>query len=327
MAKVFSTHPVHRDVEHMLKSICNLQVASSPDQQTIMAEGLQADVILVSAPIPQAYFSQATQLRAAVRHGTGLDMIPMQAATQAGVIVANAPGANAASVAEYVIFTAIGLLRRFRQTDAALRQTGWQAGRAFSDQAHDLGGRRLGIVGFGNIGRALASLAQAFGMPVAATTRRPTTLPANVQPMGLDDLVAHCDVLVLCCPLTEATRGLISAAQIARMKPEALLINVARGPLIDTQALIAALAARRIGGAALDVFDVQPLPPDHPLFGFDNVILTPHVAALTDESMYRMGETSAQEVGRILAGEFPLNFCNPEVKPLYRRRFPVRKTG
>ena len=323
MATVFSTHPVHPEVKKMLSKICVLQVASSPDAQAIMAEGLNADVILVSSPIPESYFEQASHLRAAVRHGTGLDMIPIGAATTAGVIVANAPGANAASVAEYVIFSAIGLLRQFRAIDAAFRQQGWAAGRVKADPARDLGGRSLGIVGFGNIGRALVPLASAFGMPVAATTRRPDSLPATVQAMDLDDLVANSDVLVLCCPLTETTRGLISANQIARMKPDALLINVSRGPVVDTKALIAALTIRKIGGAALDVFDLQPLPQDSPLFLLDNVILTPHVAALTDESMFRMGETSAHEIGRILSGKFPKNFCNPEVAAHYRERFPI----
>jgi D-3-phosphoglycerate dehydrogenase len=261
-------------------------------------------------------------LRAAVRHGAGLDMIPMQAATAAGVLVANVPGANAATVAEHAIFAAIALLRQFRAMDTALRARGWNAGRAFSDQGRDLGGKTLGIFGYGNIGRALHRMALGFGMKITSHTRRPDSLPQDVQALGLDDLVAGADILVLCAPLTDDTRGAMSAARIARLKPGACLINVSRGPLVDTAALTAALQSGRIS-AALDVFDSQPLPADSPLWVLPNVILTPHMAGITEDSMLRMGQVTADETLRILNGALPLNFCNPEVEASYRRRFPV----
>jgi D-3-phosphoglycerate dehydrogenase / 2-oxoglutarate reductase len=250
-------------------------------------------------------------------------MIPMDAATGAGVLVANVPGANASTVAEHVIFAAIGLLRQFRAMDAALRGSGWNAGRAYSDHGCDLSGRHLGILGFGNIGSALYHMAQGFGMRVAATTRRPETLPVGVLALNLDDLAATSDVLVLCCPLTADTHGAISAARIAMMKPGAVLINVARGPIVDTDALIAALQSHKIAGAALDVFDTQPLPATSPLWVLDNVILTPHMAGITADSMLRMGNTAAEEALRILANQLPVNFCNPVVEPAYRARFPA----
>ena len=139
----------------------------------------------------------------------------------------------------------------------------------------------------------------------------------------LDALMAESDIVVICCPLTPETRGMIDAARIGLMKPTAVLVNVARGPIIDDEALIAALREGRIGGAALDVFATQPLPPEHPYFGFDNVIVTPHMAGITEESMMRMGVGAAEETVRILAGELPVNFCNPEVLEHYRRRFPA----
>ncbi len=321
--QIFSTHPLHPLVTARLTAAASYKVASRPDAAAILAEGLAASVLIVRAPIPPEYFTKAKGLRAAIRHGAGLDMIPMEAATAAGILVANVPGANASTVAEHVVFAAIGLLRQFRAMDAALRGAGWNAGRAYSDLGGDLAGRRLGIFGFGNIGKALCRIAQGFDMQVAATTRRPETLPVGVQAVGLDDLAATSDVLVLCCPLTDQTRGAISAARIAMMKPGAVLINVARGPVVDTAALIVALQSRRIAGAALDVFDAQPLPPDSPLWALENMILTPHMAGITADSMLRMGNTAADEALLVLSGALPVNFCNPQVEPAYRARFPA----
>jgi D-3-phosphoglycerate dehydrogenase len=240
------------------------------------------------------------------------------------VVVANVPGVNASSVAEYAIFTAIALMRRFREIDARLRGgAGWASARELADVSRDLGGRVLGIVGFGNIGQAVNRLAQAFGMRVVATTRRPATLPAGVEALALDALMAQADVVLLCCPLNDETRGLLDAPRIALMKPDAVVINVSRGPVIDTPALLAALERGHLGGAALDVFDLQPLPPDSPLFARPNLILTPHMAGITEDSMGRMGRGTAEEVLRILANGLPVNFCNPQVEPAYRRRFPA----
>jgi D-3-phosphoglycerate dehydrogenase len=324
MAQVFSTHPLHPDVEKRLRAGNDYRIASAPTGAAVLAEGLKADILIVRAPIPPEYFAAAPGLRAAVRHGAGLDMIPVEAATRAGVVIANVPGVNAVTVAEHAIFAAIGLLRRFRAMDRALRTEGWAAGRAHSDHGRDLSARTLGIFGMGNVGRALHRIAaQGFGMEVIATTRRPETLPLGVRSVDLDQLASQSDVLILCCPLTEATRGAITAARIAAMKPSAVLINVARGPVVEINALTFALVNRQILGAALDVFDTQPLPGDHPLFALDNVILTPHMAGITEDSMLRMGHGAADEVQRILSDDLPLNFCNPEVEPLYRRRFPV----
>ena len=320
---MFSTHPLHPDAEAALRAAADYRVASSPTAAAIMAEGSGADVLVVRAPIPPAYFTAAPHLRAAVRHGAGLDMIPMEDATAAGVLVANVPGANAATVAEHAIFAAIALLRRFRQVDAALRGQGWEAGRAFADHGRELGGAVMGIVGMGQIGQALARIAaQGFGMRVLTHTRRAEAVPAGVAAVTLDVLLSQADVLVLCCPLTGATRGLLSAARIAAMKPGAVLVNVARGPVVDEAALIAALLSGHLGGAALDVFAHQPLAADHALFALPNVILTPHMAGITADSMDRIGQVTVAEVLRVLAGGLPVNLCNPGAVPRHWARFP-----
>lgn len=325
MARILSTHPLHPRAAAMLAAAGDLVVARAPDQATLLAEGRDADIIIVRAPLPVALFDPPVRLRAAIRHGAGLDMIPIEAATRAGVLVANVPGANAVTVAEHVMMVTLALSRRLRLVDRDLRTGGWLAGRAHADLGHDLAGRSLGIVGMGNLGRAVFKIAHhGFGLDVSAFTRRPAAVPEGVRAVDLDTLLATSDVVVLCCPLTPETTGLVSRERIARMKPGALLVNVARGPVVEEDALVEALRTGRIGGAALDVFGTQPLPADHPLLSLDTVILTPHMAGITEESMMRMGVGAAEEAIRILAGDLPKSFCNPEVEARYRARaFPT----
>ncbi|MFN4091178.1 MAG: 2-hydroxyacid dehydrogenase, partial [Alphaproteobacteria bacterium] len=193
---------------------------------------------------------------------------------------------------------------------------------AHSDHGREISGRVLGILGMGSIGQALARIAvQGFGMPVICHTRSGTA-PEGGHAVGFAELLAQSDILALCAPLTPQTRGMVDAAALARMKPGAILVNVARGPLVEEAALIAALASGHLGGAAIDVFDTQPLPEGHPLLSLPNVILTPHMAGITEESMLRMGQGVVAEVQRVVAGGLPQNLVNPDAVPLYRRRFP-----
>lgn len=324
MPVIFSTHSLHPHAVQILEQAGEFVVASAPDQETLLREGCEADVIIVRAPLPGALFDDPPRLRVAIRHGAGLDMIPVEAATQAGVLVANVPGVNAPTVAEHVMMVTLALQRRFRFIDRDLRQAGWTAARAHADLGRDLAGRTIGIVGMGAVGRAVFKRARSgFGLNVIAATRSSISLPEGALRVDLDTLVAQSDVVVLCCPLTAETRGLINRERIGRMKPEAVLINVSRGPVVDETALLVALQQGSIAGAALDVFSTQPLPADHPLLALDNVILTPHVAGITDDSMMRMGTGAAEEAVLVLSGELPRNFCNPQAEARYRQRFPV----
>jgi D-3-phosphoglycerate dehydrogenase len=319
---IFSTHPLHPEVTDALQAIGPYRVASAPTPAAIIAESEGAEIIVVRAPIPPEVIRREAELRALVRHGAGLDMIPVEVATEAGVLVANVPCVNAVTVAEHVIWSAMALLRRYPQVDRDLRSGGWAAGRAHSDHGRELSGRNLGVLGMGNVGKALARIATAgFGMRVLAHTRTPAAVPEGVTAAPLARLIAEADVLALCLPLTPETRGLIGPAELAAMKPGAILVNVARGPVVVEGALVEALATGHLGGAAIDVFDTQPLSPDHPFLGLPNVILTPHMAGITEESMLRMGQGVVGEVRRIAAGGMPHNFVNPEVEAAYRRRF------
>ncbi len=320
---IFSTHPLHPRATAMLAGHGRVVVASAIDPVTLADEARAADIVIVRANLPPALFERAAGLRAAIRHGAGLDMIPLDAATKAGVLVANVPGANARTVAEHVLWTSMALLRRFRLVDRDLRRKGWLAGRDHAASGNDLSGRTLGIVGFGAVGRNVAAMAaHGFGLDVIVNSRSARDLPDHVRFAGIDDLVEASDIVVLCCPLTPETTGLMNRDRITRMRPGALLVNVSRGPVVEDAALIEALGSGRIGGAALDVFATQPLPADHPYFDFDNVIITPHMAGITEESMMRMGIGAAEEAIRVLAGQLPVNLRNPEAVDPYRRRFP-----
>jgi D-3-phosphoglycerate dehydrogenase len=319
---IYTTHALHPSAGALLAGAGEMRIASAPDPETLTRECRDADILIVRAPIPRELFHAQARLRLAVRHGAGLDWIPIDAATEAGVLVANVPGVNARTVAEHVIFGAMAVLRRFRTVDRDLRQKGWNAGRAHSDQASELAGKTMGILGLGNIGRNIAAIARnGFGMTVLATTRTMGALPDGVAARNLDQLMTESDIVALCCPLTAETRGIIDARHIGLMKSTAILVNVSRGAVIDDDALVAALQAGRIGGAVLDVFTEQPLPEGHPYFSFDNVVITPHMAGITEESMMRMGVGAAEEALRVLAGELPVNLRNPEVVARFRQRF------
>jgi D-3-phosphoglycerate dehydrogenase len=320
---IFSTHPLHPEVTAALQALGAFRIATAPTAQAITAESAGAEIIVVRAPIPYGVATREPSLRALIRHGAGLDMINVDEATAAGVLVANVPGANALTVAEHVIWTAMALLRRQPQVARDLYASGWAAARSHADHGRELSGRTLGILGLGNIGKTLARIAhQGFGMPVIAHTRSGSG-GDGVEAVSFHDLLQRADILALCAPLTEATRGIVDAAALGRMKPGAILINVARGPLVVEGALVKALTSGHLGGAALDVFDTQPLPADHPYLSLPNVILTPHMAGITEESMLRMGQGVVAEARRVLGGELPVNLVNPAVVPDYRLRFPA----
>ncbi|TDH38376.1 hydroxyacid dehydrogenase [Pseudohoeflea suaedae] len=319
---IFSTHTLHPEVTEALSELGDLVIAPEPTPAAITEGARGASIIVVRAPIPAEIFAREPNLRAAVRHGAGLDMIPMAAATEAGVLVANVPGVNAVTVAEHVMWSSMALLRRYPMVSSDLRNDGWARGRAHSDHGLEISGRTIGIVGMGHVGRQIARIATAgFAMRVLGVTSHPESLPDGATLASLDEALEAADILVLCCPLNDKTRGMIGRDQLAAMKPDAILVNVARGPVVEEQGLAEALAAGRIAGAALDVFDTQPLPQDHPFMALPNVILTPHMAGITAESMLRMGQGVVHETRAILSGGKPVNFCNPDVWPRYRERF------
>jgi D-3-phosphoglycerate dehydrogenase len=243
----------------------------------------------------------ASALRAVVRAGTGLDTVALDVARERGVAVSNTPAANAVSVAELVFGLALALERHLVAAAADMRRGHWEKTRY---AGHELAGRTLGLLGFGRIGREVALRARAFGMETIACDPLLPTWPTGyewVSPVTRDELLAGSDVLSLHVPLTPESRGSISTAELARMRKDAILIQCARGGVLDEAALLEALKAGTIRGAALDVFEQEP-PGEHPLLALPNVIATPHLGASTAEAQRRAGQEAAEIMIRALAG-------------------------
>ncbi len=291
-----------------------VEVVHAPDSAPATIRRLAGDFdgILIRSKLPDDIFDAAPRVRAVVIHGTGTDLVPVESAAAHGVTVANLPGINAHSAAEYCAMAMLMLARNILSITNGLRSLPWDEARRLGAPARELAALTLGIVGVGAIGSRLAKIARdGFGMKVLGHQRRLDRIAREAEAVSLDDLLARSDFVVLACPLTRETHHLINAGTIARMKRSAWLINVGRGPVVQETALIEALREERIAGAMLDVYEHYRLEPGHPLFQLDNVILTPHLAAVTQESRARASVAAADEMLRILRGERPRNPVTP----------------
>lgn len=267
----------------------------------------QADALIVRnrSQVDAALLAAAPRLRAVGRLGVGLDNIDLPGCAARGIQVVPATGANARAVAEYVVGTLLALLRGAYAASAEVAGGEWP--RAALSQGLEAHGRTLGVVGFGGIGQLTARLAAGLGMRVVACDAalpadHPAWADAGATRLELDDLLAQADAVTLHVPLTTGTRHLLDAARIARMRPGAVLINTSRGGIVDETALAAALRGGHLGGAALDVFEQEPLSAGSPLAGAPNLILTPHIAGLTREANTRVSDMVAAGVTIALIG-------------------------
>lgn len=326
MARILLTQAILPRAQALLAEFAEVIVAPDTRAETLRRAAQGCDLIVVRAPLPEDIFAVAPTVVGAVRHGAGVDMIPIDAATAHGVLVANVPGVNAASVAEHVVGQMIRLARKGALLDARLQRKDdqrWPEARTIADPGFELAGRTLGLVGHGHVGQAIARVcARGFGMTVLAHTRSASSGgAARAQSVTLAELLQRSDFVVLACPLTAQTRGLIGAEQLATMHRGAFLINVARGPVVDEASLIEALRTGHLAGAALDVFDVQPLPIQHPFWSMEQVLVTPHVAGITEDSMWRMGNAVARAASALLAGRIPPHCINVEAEAAFLARF------
>jgi len=280
---------------------------SGPEWDALVA---RSDVIVSRTwTIDRATLEAGPRLRAVVSTGVGVDRIDVEAASELGIVVANAPG-NDISMAEATLLLALAVTKKLpRLMDAA------KAGRRRPIDTHavDLHGKTLGIVGLGRIGTRVARLARAFGMDVLATSVhvRESELAELVL---LDDLLRRSDVVSLHGILTPETRHLIGARELGLMKPSAILVNTARGELVDEAALVLALREGRLAGAGLDVLEVEPPDPANPLLGLANVIVTPHGLGLTDEAFDRCAVLTEEAVLSVLDGQLPATTVNRSVR-------------
>lgn len=273
-------------------------------------------IVIRTTELPEALIARMPGLKAIVKHGAGVDNIPIPFASQRGVMVANTPGGNnSTAVAEGAVALMLALLRRVREMDAVVRENRWNE--RWTTRLGDLTEAKVGLIGFGRIARYTARICGAgFGAELAAYD--PMLAPAeitaaSVTPMDLPELLAWADVISIHVPLTEGTRGLIGAKELAAMRSSAIIVNCSRGGIIDEAALAEALKGGRIAGAGIDVFEAEPPPAEHPLFALPNVVLSPHVAGVTESGMKGMASACADAIDAIVAGDRPANLLNPEV--------------
>lgn len=299
------------DEAAIAEHLSGFEVVYDPDlvdqPERLAAEAADADALIVRnrTQVRGALLEGAKKLVCVGRLGVGLDNIDVAACTMRDIDVFPASGANDVSVAEYVIGTAMVLLRGAYASTPQMAEGAWP--RNALSAGREIFGKRLGLVGYGSIARETAKRALALGMKVVAYdpfVPAESDVWGEVSPVSIDDLLESADVVSLHVPLTKDTKGLIGPNALASMKPDAILINAARGGVVDEAAVAAALKAGKLGGAALDVFDAEPLKGDAAkvFAGVPNLILTPHVAGVTAESNVRVSGVTARSVARRLKG-------------------------
>jgi len=285
-----------------------LRMAKSASADDILAVARDADAILVTyAKLPGDLLRQLTRCKAIGRFGLGVDNIDIPAAAELGITVTYVPDYCMHEVSDHAMALLLALARKIPLSNKLVQAGRWDMPAVVP--IHRLAGRVLGLVGFGNIPRALAPKAKAFGLRVVTHdpyVPQQALAAAGVESVSFDRLLEISDFVSIHAPLMPATRGLFNAEVFRKMKTGALLINTARGPLVDEDALVSALDSGRLGGAALDVVAVEPLPKDSRLIGRDNVILTPHTAFYSVEALNELQTKCAADVARVLSGEKPV---------------------
>lgn len=308
--------PMHESGMSILRAAGEIRMAKSIEPGPLREQIRDADALVIrtAGVVDGPLLDAAPRLQVVGRHGVGYDHIDVPAATDRGVFVVTTPGANTGAVAEHALAFMIGLSKHFTQQGIAL-----QEGR-YNDrvklQGRELFGRTLGVIGFGRIGRRVGSIAfQGFGMKVLYNDLVEPPREAEAQAgwarrVELDELLRESEYVTLHVPLDSKTRRMIAAEQLAKMRPDAILVNTCRGPVVDERAVADALDAGKLWGYAADVFEVEPPPADHPLIGRPDVLLTPHSAAQTAESLVNMASWVAEDVVGILQGKPARNPVN-----------------
>jgi D-3-phosphoglycerate dehydrogenase len=272
-----------------------------------------AEVVIVGRyGVDASAISSAPKLKLISLWQTGFDNVDLEAATERGVIVSNVPSYAFDSVAEFVFALSLSILRRVHLADMNLREGLFDWRYYVGNQ---LMSKNIGVLGTGEIGKRVIQIAQGFNMNVLSVTAHPS--PERAKALGikfvdLDTLLSESDIVTLHVPLTPETEHMIGARELAKMKSTAILINTARGKVVDEAALIGALRDKKIAGAGLDVFEKEPLPMDSPLLKMDNVVLTPHIAFLSEESLDECTYVSIENVEMFIKGK-PQNVVNPSV--------------
>jgi D-3-phosphoglycerate dehydrogenase / 2-oxoglutarate reductase len=271
-----------------------------------------------SEPYTRRLLEQCSELRAIARCGVGYDAIDVPAATREGVAVLTTPGANAEAVADLTLTLALACVRHLLDLDDVVRSGGWRPNALFAD----LAGASVGIVGLGTIGQAVARRLSGFGCRILAVEAAPDLAVCStlgIELTTLERLLPEVDVLTLHVPLTAETHHLVSTGELALLRPGAIVVNTARGGVLDTAALVEALTSGRLGGAGLDVFEDEPLPAGHPLLELPNVVLTGHAATFTRGGVGQTLDAVVRNLLALDAGTAPAGLVNPGAAPALER--------
>jgi D-3-phosphoglycerate dehydrogenase / 2-oxoglutarate reductase len=305
------------DVEKKtLGDLADLVPLKTKKPEEFLGEAADCDALLktYAGPITAEVMARMPKCRIIARYGIGVDTIDLEAATRAGIIVTNNPTYCIDEVAEHTMALLLACARKVALYDRLVRGGRWEV--PPGKPMFRLSGSTLGLVGFGNIARQVAVRAASFGMHIlfADPFVKEGQFDIAAKAVELDELLRASDFVSVHPPLTPQTRKMIGDEALAKMKPSAFLINCSRGPVVDTEALVRALDAKKIAGCGLDTTDPEPLPDPHPLRGRDNVIITPHVAWYSEEALVGLQAGAPSEVRRVLAGEWPVNVVNRDVK-------------
>jgi D-3-phosphoglycerate dehydrogenase len=307
-----SLEPEHRVLDPLG---VELRPGQCRSEDEVIALTQEADAVLnCYAKMTARVIAELKRCRVIARYGIGVDNVDIAAATRAKIVVTNVPDYCVDEVSDHGLALFLALARRVVAADSAVKGGAWDV--VAHKGIRRLRGQTLGLLGFGKIARALAVKAQALGMQVLAFdpfVDAETMARLKVRAADMDTLLTESDAVSVHVPLSPETRGIIGERALARMKPTAFLINTSRGGLVDEQALAAALTAGRLAGAALDVVEKEPPPPDHPLRKAPNVILTPHLAFYSREAVVELQTKVAEEAARALRGEPPRSPVNREV--------------
>lgn len=307
MSKILFTENVHSVGPELLKAAGHEVAFADRNADVIKKEIVDAAAVIVrNSELPGEVLATAKDLKIVSKHGVGVDNIDLDYCKKAGVAVTVTPDANGLSVAEHAFALMMALAKNIIPVSSAYKKIGFAAKN--SDPGIELTGKTLGLIGTGRIGSRFAKMCHAgFGMKVLAYDPYAPKAPEGVALVPtVEEVLREADVLSLHCALTDETRKMINKDRLALMKPTAILINCARGPMIDEEALIDALSNGRLAAAGLDVTDPEPVAPDSTLFRLSNVIVTPHYAPVTAEAAQRVSKIAAENVKAVLSGEEPV---------------------
>lgn len=315
--KIFVTEPLP-EAEYGLKLLEDISEIEYFEKYTgkVLAEDIRdVDAIVAGdSKITRESLVGTQRLKVIGRYGAGVDSVDLGACTEKGVIVFNAPGLNAESVAEHVIGSMIAVSKKFIIQDRLVRRGMW--GEKFRYMGTELWKKTMGIIGLGHIGRLVAKMVKVFEMKTLAFDPYVSSegaKEANAKLVDLKTLLEHSDFVSVNCPLTDETRGMIGEEELRLMRGNAVLINAARGGIVREDALYRALKDGWIAGAAIDVFEEEPLTTKHPLFELDNVLLSPHFAGWTTEAFRRVALSVGENILKVFKGKLPSNIVNKGV--------------